>query len=69
MKKNFFCTKTHLLNFKFTLSLAKLDIVGSKLTSNGLILSDDIPVIIQVVTFLLLSNVRELSIGTKTRKF
>ena len=64
-----FCTKTELLNFKFTLPLAKLDIVGSRLVSNGLVFSDDIPVIIQLVTFLLLCNIRELKIETKTRKF
>ena len=64
-----FCTKTELLNFKFTLPLAKLDIVGSRLVSNGLVFSDDIPVIIQLVTFLLLCNIRELRIETKTRKF
>ena len=51
-----------------TLPLAKLDMIGSKLVSNGLIFSDDIPVDIQLVTFLLLSNITELSIGRKTRK-
>ena len=65
----FFNTKMELLNFKITLPLAKLDMVGSRLISNGLIISDDIPVDIQSVTFLLLSNIRELSIGPKTRKF
>ena len=69
MKKRIFCTKTELLNFKFTLPLAKLDIVGSRLVSNGLVFSDDIPVIIQLVTFLLLCNIRELRTETKTRKF
>ena len=64
-----FCTKTELLNFKFTLPLAKLDIVGSRLVSNGLVFSDDTPVNIQLVTFLLLCNIRELRIETKTRKF
>ena len=34
MKKNVFCPKTELLNFKFTLPLAKLDNVGSRLVSN-----------------------------------
>ena len=68
-EENFFRTKTELLNFKITLPLAKLDMVGSRLISNGLIISDDIPVDIQSVTFLLLSNIRELSIGAKTRKF
>ena len=37
MKKKSFCTKTELLNFKFTLPLTKLDMVGSRLLSNGLI--------------------------------
>ena len=46
------CTKTELLNFKFTLSLVKLDMVFSTLVSNGLIFSDDIPVDTQLVTFL-----------------
>ena len=35
-----FYTKTKLLNLKFTLSLAKLDIVCSRPVSNGLIFSD-----------------------------
>ena len=59
------CTKTELLNFKFTISLAKLDIVGS----NALIFSFDIPVNIQLVTFLLLCNIRKLSTEAKTRIF
>ena len=42
--------------------------VDSRLVSNGLIFSDDIPVNIQLVTFLLLSNFSKLSIGAKTRK-
>ena len=33
-EKNF-PTKTELLNFKFTLPLAKLDMAGSRLVSNG----------------------------------
>ena len=32
-----FCIKTELLNFKITLPLARLDIVGSRLVSAGLI--------------------------------
>ena len=32
-----FCTKTELLIFKITLTLAKVDMVGSNLVSNGLI--------------------------------
>ena len=43
--------------------------VGSRLVSNGLIFPDDVPVNIQLVTFLLLSNIRVLDIGAKTRKF
>ena len=50
-----FCTKAELLNFKITLTLAKLNIVGSRSVSNGLIFSDDI----QLVTLLLLSNIRD----------
>ena len=68
-KEKLFYIKAELLNFSFTLPLGKLDIVGSRLVSNGLIFSDDIPVDIQVVTFLLLSNTRELSTGAKARKF
>ena len=60
-EEKFFCIKTELLNFNITLPLAKLGIVSSKLVSNGLIFSDDIPVNIQLVTFLLL--------GAKTKKF
>ena len=65
----FFCTKTELLNFKISLPLAKLNMVASRLVPNGLFFSDDHLVDIQLVTFLLLSNIRELSIGAKTRKF
>ena len=46
-----FCTKTESLDIKITLPLAKLDIVGSSLVSNGLIFSDNIPVDIQLATF------------------
>ena len=69
IEEKLFWTKTELLNFKTTLPLPKLDMVGSIFVSNGLILSDDIPVNIQLVTFLLLSHIRELSINGKTRKF
>ena len=68
-EEGFFCTKTELLNFKITLPLATLDIVASRLVSNGLTFSDDIPVNIQLVTFLLLFNIFELSIQAKTKKF
>ena len=51
-----FCTNAELLSFKITLPLAKLDMVNSKLVSNGLIFSGDIPVGTQLVTSLLLCN-------------
>ena len=35
-EEKFLCTKTELLNFKVTLPLAKLGMVGSRLVSNGL---------------------------------
>ena len=50
-EKKLFCTKTELLNFKFTLELAKLDMVGLKLVSHSLNFSYDNPVDIQLVTF------------------
>ena len=43
--------------------------VSSRLVSNGLVFPDDFPVNLQVVNFLLLSNIRELSTGSKTKKF
>ena len=39
-----FSTKAKLLNFKITLPMVKLGMAGSRLVSNGLIFSDDIPV-------------------------
>ena len=51
------------------LPLAKLDMSGARLGSNGLIFSRNIPVNIQLVTFLLLLNVSELSIGEEAKKF
>ena len=62
------CTKKELLNFKFTLPLGKLDIVGSRPVLTCLVFYDDIPVDIQSVSFALLSNIRKLSIGVKARK-
>ena len=62
------CSKKELSDFKFPLLLAKLEILGSRSVSNGLNFSDNILVHIQFVTFLLLSNIRELSIGAKPRK-
>ena len=52
-----FYTKTELLNRVITLPLGKLDMVGSRLVSNGLIILGNIPVNIQSVTFSLLSNI------------
>ena len=43
MKKNCFALK-QFVNCKVTLLLAKLDMVGSRLVSNGVIFSDAIPV-------------------------
>ena len=67
-EEEIFCTKIKLLNFKVTLPLAKLDVVGSRLVSYGLIFSDEILVDIQLVTLLLLSNIIELSIVAKIKK-
>ena len=67
-EEKFFCTKTEWLNFIIALLLAKLNMVSLSLVSNGLIFSNNIPVNIQLVTFLLLSNIRELSNGAKTKK-
>lgn len=60
-------TETNLLNFDNTLPLAKLGIASSRLASNGLLVSVNILVNMQLVTFLMLSSIRELSIGEKTR--
>ena len=68
-EEKIFSTKTQFLNFKISLPLDKLNMVGSRLVSNGLTFSGDVPVNIQLVTFLLLPDTRELSIGAKTRKF
>ena len=66
-EEEFFCTKTELISFKVTLPLTKVDMVGAGLVSIGLIFSGDTPVDIQLVTLLLLSNVSQLSIETKTK--
>ena len=58
-----------MLKIKITLPSAKLDIIGSRLVSNDLFFLKAFPVNLQLVTFLFLSNIMELSIGTKTRKF
>ena len=58
-----------MLNFKITLPLAKLDMVGSRLVTNGFIVSDDVLVDTYLIIFLLLFNISELTIGAKTKKF
>ena len=58
-----------MLNFHIILPLAKLDVVISRLVSNSLVFSVDIPVDIELVTFLLLSNTSELTNGTKKWEF
>ena len=50
-EEKLFCTETELLSFNFTLPLAKLNIVSSRLVLNGLTFLDDIPVCIQLVIF------------------
>ena len=50
-EEEFSCTKTELLNFKITLPLAKLDMVGSRLVSNGLFFLGDTLIGIRLVTF------------------
>ena len=64
-----FCTKTELLNLNITPRLTKLDMVSSRLVSNGLITSDDIWVDIQLVNFFTVIYVSELNIGAKTKNF
>ena len=54
LKQKFLYTKADLFNFKSTIPLAKLDMVGSRLVPNDLIFSDDILVDIQLV---ILSNI------------
>ena len=46
-KEELYCTQTELLHFKVTQPLAKLDLVGSRLISNGLSFLNDTPVSIQ----------------------
>ena len=67
-EEKLFYIKTEMLNFKITATLAKLDMVASRLVTNGLIFLDGIPVNIQLVTFSLLSVISELEIGKKTQK-
>ena len=63
------CIKAELLIFYITVPLDKLDMVGTRLVSNCLIFANDIPVNTQLLTILLLSNTRELTIEAKTQKF
>ena len=64
-----FCAKTELLNLNITPPLVTLGMVDLRLVSNDLVFSSDIPVYIQLVTFLLLCNLSELSIGVKSKIF
>ena len=68
-EKDLLCTKIKFLSFKLTLPMAKLDIVGSRVVSDSLLFSGDTLVNMELITFLLLSNVSELSIGTNAKKF
>ena len=45
--ENFVCNIAELLNFQIILPLVKLDMVGSRLVSKGLIFSDDTQINIQ----------------------
>ena len=62
-----FCVNKELSNIKITLALAKLYMVDSRQVSNVLIFPGAILVDIQLATFLLLSNVSELSFAAKTK--
>ena len=64
-----FCAKAELLNFHIILTLVELEMVGSRLVSNGLIFYGDSLVDIKLVTLLLLSNVSKLDIGANTKIF
>ena len=67
-EKEFLCTKTELISFKISLPLAKLEMVSSRLLLNGLILLAGISFNMQLIAFLVLSNVNELSTDLKTKK-
>ena len=67
-KGKLFSTKTELLNLKFTLALARLDVVSSRSVLNSSIFSDNIQIHIQYL-ILLLPNIRTLRVRSKTRKF
>ena len=67
-EKKLYHTRIEFLNFKITLPF-QVNIQGLRLVSNGLISWDDILVDIQLEYFLLLSNINELSMGPKNKKF
>ena len=62
-----FCTRTELLNFNIILPLAKEHMVGRRSVPEGLTFSDDVSVDIQFINYLMLSKIRELSIGAKLK--
>ena len=68
-KEKLFCAKAGLLNFNIILTLVELEMVGSRLVSNGLIFYGNSLIKIQLVTLLLLSNVSKLDIGANTKIF
>ena len=59
-KEKSFCSKTE---FKFTILLAKSDMVGLRLVLIGTNFSGDDTVDIQLVTFWLISNIKDLTIA------
>lgn len=66
-----YCNDYALLNFIFTPPYPKLDIFSTRIESRSLIFFGDISIDVLLVTFLLLSNFREvseLSISEKTNK-
>ena len=67
-EEEFYYLERELLRFMLTLPLHILDIIGARLESNALICSGDVPADARLV-ILLSSNVKELSIGAKTKKF
>ena len=48
--KEFCSTKTELINFMLALPSTKVDMIGARLGSNGLMFFGDIPLYIQLVT-------------------
>ena len=67
MKRNLIALKQSCKILRF-LSYGQFDIVGLSLVWNGLFFSYDIPVQIQLVTFLLRFNISELSIVVKAAR-